>query len=87
MSVRLPVFHVSPTPADARHLERLGSNLFGAEQFEIREFDDRVVARSDSIIVELDKVSGGIRAADEESLREAVSDSERKGVQGGRRPA
>ena len=68
MSQRLPVFPLSAAPVDAGDAKRLAAGLFGADQVEVEEHDDRVVARSGSIVVELDRISGGIRAADEEHL-------------------
>lgn len=68
MSERLPVFYVSPAPAEAGGLERLAARLFGAERLEIEQLDDRLVARSGSIAVEQDRISGGIWAADQARL-------------------
>jgi hypothetical protein len=74
MSYRLPVFPLSPAPGDDGDLKRLASVLFGAEQLEIEELDDRVVGRSGSIVVELDRISGGIWAADQEHLWNASAE-------------
>jgi hypothetical protein len=63
MPERLPVF---PASRDAGDHPRLAESLFGAEQLEAEEFHDRVVARSGSIMLELNRTGCGIGAADEE---------------------
>jgi hypothetical protein len=66
MPERLPVFPASPASRDAGDHPRLAESLFGAEQLEAEEFHDRVVARSGSIMLELNRTGCGIGAADEE---------------------
>jgi hypothetical protein len=68
VSIRLPVFPVSPAPGDTGTLKSVAATLFGAEQLDIEELDARVIARSGSIAVELDRISGGIWAADQKQL-------------------
>jgi hypothetical protein len=64
MPERLPVFPASPASRDAGDHTRLAESLFGAEQLEAEEFHDPVVARSGSIMLELNRTGCG--AADEE---------------------
>ncbi|HKH17960.1 MAG TPA: DUF6345 domain-containing protein [Solirubrobacteraceae bacterium] len=68
MSVRLPVFPLAPASGDGADLERLATRLFNADDLKTEQLDDRVVARSGSIVLELDRSSGGIWAADEKRL-------------------
>ena len=68
MSIRLPVFPLRPDERSADDLERLAGVLFGAGDLEIAQSDDGLAARSGSIVLELDRFSGGIRAADESRL-------------------
>jgi hypothetical protein len=68
MPHRLPIFPVSAAVADDDDLKRVAAVLFDAEQLEFEEIDHRLLGRSGSTVVELDRISGGIWAADEEHL-------------------
>jgi Family of unknown function (DUF6345) len=68
MPARLPVFPLAPTAADGAILERLAARLFNTESVTIEELEDRIVARSGSVLLEQDRISGGIWAADKDRL-------------------
>jgi hypothetical protein len=68
MPIRLPVFQLRPDERSAEDLERLAGALFGVGDLEIVQSEDGLVGRSGPIVLELDRLSGGIRAADESRL-------------------
>lgn len=68
MSQRLPVFPVAAASVNDAQLERLAAKLFSAEDLKVEDIGDRIIGRSGSLVLEADRVSGGIRVADEERL-------------------
>lgn len=68
MSRRLPIYRLSAPAIEPEQLERIGSALFGAKALELQEVDGQIVGREGSLIVSLDRASGGLWAADEARL-------------------
>ncbi len=68
MSVRLPVFPLAPAEVDADLLGRLADGLFEAGSVDVEEGNHRLTARAGSVVIETDRVSGGIWAADQKQL-------------------
>jgi Family of unknown function (DUF6345) len=69
MSNRLPIYRLKPESADVPHLIDLGRRIFDLDQgYELSERGNSHVLRSGRRMVELDRASGGIWAADEAQL-------------------
>jgi Family of unknown function (DUF6345) len=68
MATRLPVFPLQPADGGPDTLDRVAAGLFSLEGLEIANSEDGLVGRSGSVVVEFDRASGGVRAADESSL-------------------
>lgn len=69
MSIRLPVYELSPAPRDPQQPATLAAEMLGAEGAESEEMDGRVAASEGQVTVERDDASGGIFAADHARLR------------------
>ena len=68
MSVRLPIYRLTPELRSSDRLREIVSTLFGGEPPKLEERDDAVVASSDDIVAEADLPTGGIWAADQAQL-------------------
>src|SRR5919197_18935 len=68
MAMRLPVYSLSVDPRGSEKLGELAANAFGAKQLSLEEEDGRIIGRWDSLVIEYDRASGGIWAADERRL-------------------
>lgn len=65
---RLPIFRVSARETDVQSLYEVGSAMFDVKEFLVRERGSRLILHADSKIVEINRLSGGIWAADKSQL-------------------
>jgi hypothetical protein len=63
MPVRLPIFPVSTDPGKAEQIHDLAASLFGVERADAEENNGALISRSDRVLVEADRVGGGVWAA------------------------
>jgi hypothetical protein len=68
MPARLPIYPVSTEPRSVEQTHDLAASLFGVEQADVEERNGSLVARSASVIVESDRLSGGVWGAANDDL-------------------
>ena len=68
MAVRLPVYPVSVNPRTDEETHDFVASLFGVEGSDVEQHNGALIARAGSLVVETDRLSGGVSASDHEHL-------------------